>query len=225
MLENPEFFSVAQGTDKPLLAGGRFEMNAAADAAAPSLINVVAHATDITIPESGPITSRPFMADFSAVLHDINVHAPQLLSTQLRDWQSRGGHLEVAQARIQQNDSLATGTGQLHLNANGRIEGSLRVSAGGVYERLAQSYIRDGQSGAREREQLAQSVLGKPRVFTRSLEIVQPKQSGGTAAPGGNRKRQQAPPQDVVNLQVPIRIVDGEVLLGSSGLGMIPPLF
>jgi hypothetical protein len=223
MLENLEFYSVAQGTDKPVLAGGRLELNATA--AGPSLINIVARATDITIPDGDPITSRPFVADVSAVLRSADVQPPQMLSARLRDWQSRGGVLEVAQARIQQNDSLATGAGQLYLNASGRVEGTLRVSAGGVYERLAQSYIRDDQSGAREREQLAQSILGEPRVYTRSLGAPRPKQSGGTTAPPSERKRQQVPSQDVVNLQVPIRIVDGAVLLGSSDLGKIPPLF
>jgi hypothetical protein len=223
LLENPEFYSVAQGTDKPLLAGSRLELNATS--AGPALINIVAHATDITIADGGPITSRPFMADVLAVLRGADVQAPQILSERLRDWQSRGGLLEVAQARIQQNESLATGAGQLHLNASGRVEGTLRVSAGGVYGRLAQSYIRDGQSGAREREQLAQSVLGEPRVHTRSLDSAQPEQSGGTAAPPSERKRRQAPLQGLVNLQVPVRIVDGEVLLGSSDLGKIPPLF
>jgi hypothetical protein len=223
LLENPEFYSVTQGTDKPLLAGGRLELNATA--AGPSLINIIAHATNITIPDGGPITSRPFMADVLAVMRGADVQAPQMLSAHLRDWQSRGGLLEVAQARIQQNDSFATGAGQLHLNDSGRIEGTLRVSAGGLYERLAQSYMRGGQSGAGEREQLAQSALGEPRVHTRSLDSARPEQSGGTAAPPSERKRQQVPLQGVVNLQVPIRIVDGAVLLGSSVLGKIPPLF
>jgi hypothetical protein len=222
VLDNAEFYRVAQGTDKPLLAGSRLELNATA--ADPSLINIVAHATDVSIPDGGPITSRPFVADISAVLHNVENRAPQILSARLRDWQSNGGHLEVAQARIQQGDSLATGAGQLRLNASGRVEGTLRVSAGGLYEQLAQSYIRDGQSGAHERERLTQSVLGEPRVHTRSLGSPQSEQPVDATAPRGEQQ-QVLPPQRIGNLQIPIRIVDGAVLLGSSNLGEIPPLF
>lgn len=224
VLDNPEFYRVAQGGDKPLLAGGRLEFNATATGA--SVINIAAHAIDVSIPEGGPITSRPFVADISAVLHDVDNRTPQMFAARLRDWQSRGGRLEVAQARIQQGDALATGAGEIRLSDSGRVEGALRVSAAGLYERLAQSYIRDGQSGGRERERLAQSSLGGARIHTRSLGAPQSDQAADRqAAPRGDRQRQQAMPQQIGNREIPIRFVDGTVFLGSTGLGEIPPLF
>jgi hypothetical protein len=222
VLDNAEFYRVAQGTDKPMLAGGRLEINATASAG--SVINVAAHGVDVSIPDGGPVVSRPFVADITAVLRDFDHRAPQLLSARLRDWQARGGRLDVASARIQQGDALATGTGQLGLSNNGRIEGALRVSAAGPYEQLAQSYIRDGQSGAQERERLAQSFLGGARTHTRSLGSPQSDDPGRKAGPV-ERQRQNATRQQAGNLQVPIRFVDGAVYLGSTDLGEIPPLF
>jgi hypothetical protein len=219
VLDNPQIDRVGNGDDKPVLAGGRLELTASA--AGPSLIDIAAHAVDVSIPDGGPITSRPFVADISAVLHDFGADSPEMLSERLRDWQSRGGHLEVAQARLQQGDALAIGAGQIRLGVNGRVEGTLRVSAAGPYERLAQSYIRDGRSGARQREQLAQSFLGDRRVRTRSLGA--PQEDHLTAAPG-ERQNPTAMSQ-AGNLQIPIRIVNGTVYLGSTGLGEIPPLF
>ncbi len=222
VLDNAEFYRVAQGTDKPVLAGGRFEINATASAG--SVINVAAHGVDVSIPDGGPIVSRPFVADIAAVLHDFDHRSPQLLSARLRDWQARGGRLEVASARIQQGDALATGAGQLSLSNNGRVEGALRVKAAGPYGQLAQSYIRDGQSGARERERLAQSFLGGARTHTRSLGAPQSDQPGRNAGPL-ERERQDTARQQAGNLQIPIRFVDGAVYLGSTDLGEIPPLF
>ncbi len=214
VLDNAEFNRVGQGSDKPLLAGSRIELNATAASA--KVINVAARAIDVSIPDGGPITSRPFVADISAVLHDFAGGTPQMLADRLRDWQARGGHLEIASARIQQGDALATGTGQLALSADGTVEGSLRVSTAGPYEQLAQSYIRDGRSGAHKREQLAQSFLGRARIQTRSL---------GAPASELPTEKQQAMPQQAGNLQLPIRFVDGAVILGATNLGEIPPLF
>jgi hypothetical protein len=224
VLDNPEFYRLVQGTNEHVLAGSRLEFNATAIGA--SIIDIAAHAVDMSIPEGGPITSRPFVADISATLHDVDNRTPQMFYARLRDWQSRGGRLEVAAARIQQGDALVTGAGEIRLSDSGRVEGALRVSAAGLYQRLAQSYIRDGRSGARERERLAQSVLGGPKINTRSLGTPQSDQPADReAGPRGERQRQQLMPPEVGNLEIPIRFMDGAVFLGSTGLGKIPPLF
>ena len=223
VLDNPEFYRTAAGADRPLVAGGRVELDATA--AGPALINIAAHAVDVSIPDGGSIMSRPFVADLSAVLHDAGQGAPQLLAQRLREWQSGGGHLEIAEIRIQQGDSTATGAGQIRLSANGRVDGDLRVSTAGLYERLAQSYIRDGQSGARERERLAQSALGGPRIHTRSLGEPESEQ-GADRKPRDERQRKQLlAPQGVGNLEIPIRFANGTVLLGRTDVGELPPLF
>ena len=222
VVDNPEVFRVAQGSDEHVMAGSRLEFNATASAG--SIINIAAHAIDVSIPDSGPITSRPFVADVSATLHDVDNRTPQKLSARARDWQSRGGHLEVAEARIQQGEAVASGAGQIRLSDSGGIEGALRVSTVGLYQRLAQSFVRDGQSGARERERLAQSSLGAPRIYTRSLGAPQSDQPAKDASPRGERPRQQVPPP-AGNQELPIRFMDGAVFVGSTGLGKIPPLF
>ncbi len=212
VFNNAEFDSVGHGRDTPLLAGGRIELNATPTAT--RSINVAAHAVDVSIPDGGPITSRPFTAEVAAVLRDFGSATPQMLSERLRDWQSRGGRLEVASARIQQDDALATGAGQLGLSPDGQVEGALRVHTSGPYERLAQSYIDDGRSGAGKREQLAESFLGQPRIVTRSL-----------GAPPTKSARKQLAPQAPGSQQIPIRFLNGAVILGNTNLGAIPPLF
>jgi hypothetical protein len=205
-----------------VMAGSRLEFSATASAG--SVINIAAHGVDVSIPDSGPITSRPFVADILATLHDVDNRTPQKLSARVRDWQTRGGHLEVAEARIQQGEAVASGAGQIRLSDSGQIEGGLRVSTVGLYQRLAQSFIRDGQSGARERERLAQSSLGAPRIYTRSLGSPQSDQPGKDASPRGERPRLQVTPQAGLQ-ELPIRFSDGAIFVGSTGLGRIPPLF
>lgn len=223
VLDNPEVFRVAQGTDEHVMAGSRLEFSATASAG--SIINIAAHGVDVSIPNSGPITSRPFVADVLATLHDVDNRTPQMLSARVRDWQSRGGHLEVAEARLQQGEAVASGTGEIRLSDSGRFDGVLHVSTVGLYQRLAVSFIRDGQSGARERERLAQSTLGAPRIYTRSLGAPQSEQPGTDAGPRGERPKQQVPPPQTGDQELPIRFSDGAVFVGSTGLGRIPPLF
>jgi hypothetical protein len=223
VLDNPEVFRVARGTDEHVMAGSRLEFNATASGG--SVIDIAAHGVDISIPNTGPITSRPFVADISATLHDVDNRTPKNLSARVRDWQSRGGHLEVAEARIQQGEAIASGVGQIRLSDSGQIEGGLRVSTLGLYQQLAQSFMRDGQSGARERERLAQSVLGAPRIYTRSLGAPQSEQPANRiSGPRDERPRQKIMPQ-AGNQQLPIRFSDGAVSVGSTSLGKIPPLF
>ncbi len=117
-------------------------------------------------------------------------------------------------------------TGRVRPSERGRVEGALRVNTAGLYQRLAQSYIRDGQSGARERERLAQAVRGGPRTHTRSLGNPQLDQSADRDAGRSSvRQRQPVLPQPVGNLEISIRFEDGAVFLDSTGLGKIPPLF
>jgi Uncharacterized protein conserved in bacteria (DUF2125) len=168
------------------------------------------------VPQGGPITSRPFVANIAAVLRNPGAQSGQSLAETLRDWQSRGGHIDVAEARIQQGDALATGSGHVGLNLNGGVEGSVHLDASGPYRQLAQSYLRDGNTGAREREQLAQAYFGQPRVQTRSLGA-----SPDAPAPA----RPLLAPTQGGKLEIPIRFVNGAVYLGSTGLGAIPPLF
>lgn len=224
VLDNPEFNRLAQGSDEHVLAGSRLELSATAVGA--SVVNIVARAVNVSVAQGDLITSRPFVADISAAIYDVDNQTPHMFFTRLRDWQSRGGRLEVQEARIQQGDELATGAGQIRLSASGQLEGGLRVNTTGLYARLAQSYIRDGKSGARERERLAQSFLGGPRIHTRSLGSSQSDRSADREAGlRGERDRQQAMPPQVGNLEIPIRIIDGTVYLGSTGLGKLPPFF
>jgi hypothetical protein len=216
VLDNPEIYRVASGKDKPLLAGGRLELDA--NTTSGSDINIAAHAIDVSVPEGGPITSRPFVANIAAILRNPGAKSAQSLAETLQDWQSRGGHIDVAEARIQQGDAVATGSGHIGLNLNGGLEGSVHLDASGPYRQLAQSYLRDGNSGAHEREQMAQAYLGQPRVQTRSL-------GGSPEAPAPVRPQPLLKPAQGAKLDIPIRFVNGAVYLGSTGLGAIPPLF
>jgi hypothetical protein len=224
LLDNPDFYRVTQGADEHFLLGGRLELDATAAGA--SVINIAVRAFDVSIPEGGPIVSRPFAAELSAALHNVEGRTPQLFSTRLRDWQARGGRLEVAELRIQQGDSLAIGAGQLRLNDSGHLDGALHMSAAGLYERIARSYILDGGSGARERERLAQTDLGGANIQTRSLANPQSDQATDRdAGLGRERQRQPTMPRQAGSFEIPIRFRDGAVFLGSTDLGNVPPLF
>jgi hypothetical protein len=212
-LDEPTFSRLSGDNKKPVLVGGRLELGAVP--AGISGIKIVAHATGVSFPEGDPITAQPFLADISAVLRNLP-KSPARLAVLLHDWQSRGGSLEVTEARIQQGDAVAIGAGQLRLNDAGRIEGALSVAATDTYQQLARTYSLDAKSGTRERERIAQSLPADSRSRSRSL---------GTPETAQPADRPQTMQRQAGKMDIPIRFVDGRVYLEFTPIGEIAPLF
>jgi len=220
-LDEPTFSRLSRGSKEPVFVGGRLEFGAAP--AGISDIKIVAHATGVSFPEGDPITAQPFLADISAVLRNLP-KSPERLAVLLHNWQSRGGSLEVIEARIQQGDAVAMGTGQLRLNDAGRIEGVLSVAATDTYQQLARTYSLDAKSGTRERERIAQSLLSDSRSQSRSLGTPETAQPADRRS-ADERYRPQTMQRQAEKMEIPIRFVDGRVYLEFTPIGEIAPLF
>jgi hypothetical protein len=224
VLDDPEFYRVMRGSQEALLAGGRLELDAkAAEDANGRVYNIAAQARDMSLPNGGLITSRPFVADVSAVLRDSGASASNL-AARLRDWQRAGGRLDIAKAQLEQGGAVATGSGQIALNDNGQLQGALQVSTGGAYAQLAQSFLRDGQGGARERERVAQAYLGTPRI-NRSLGGPQTEKELAARRPAAQPKPQPQPQPPQGKYEIPIRFDNGTVYFGTTPLAEMPALF
>ncbi len=109
--------------------------NAASRAEVPAF-DIVSRLVNAVVPSVPGFSARPFNAEASAVLRGLRDLVPKPVAMRLREWQAAGGRLEIAQARMQQGEALATAKGDVGLSANGRLDGTLTLALVG-FEDLA----------------------------------------------------------------------------------------
>jgi len=105
-------------------------------AASKPVIEMVLRLTAATAPELHPAASQPIDADITAVLYGLNDFGPKPWPMRFARFRSRVAHRHHAGAGAQ-GDTIAVGTGTLSLNANGRLEGQLRVTVAEIEPFLA----------------------------------------------------------------------------------------
>src|SRR5215467_7190821 len=103
---------------------GRIAEGSAADKPAIEIALLLNHATAPTLHQA---TALPIDADVTAVLRGLNDFSPKPWPARFREMQAADGRIDITKARVQQGDIRATGSGTLWINANGRLEGELRV--------------------------------------------------------------------------------------------------
>ena len=99
-----------------------------------------------------PVAARPIDADVVAVLRGIDDIAPKPWPVRFKEWQARGGQIEITNARLVQDDMLAVGAGTLKLTARGALDGNLQVTVVGIEKVLKmfdiERIMSEGQIGA-----------------------------------------------------------------------------
>ena len=123
------------------------------------VIEIVTRLTRAAAPTLHPAASHPLDADITAVLRGLNDFSPKPWPARFREIQAAGGRIDITQARVQQGETIAVGSGSLSLNANGRLDGQLRVTVAGLEPFLAslnaqqtvQTFAGHGQGRRRAR--------------------------------------------------------------------------
>jgi len=162
-------------------------------------------------------------AEIAAVLRGLKDFAPKPWTEWLRDIARANGRLEITKARLRQGETVALASGELGLNARGRLNGQLRMTIANLEKLLA--------------------ALGLERFLTRpaSGQLDAALSALDRLSPGlGNLMRQNAGPAVAAGLgalgqptelegkrafTLPLRFADGEASFGPIPLGMTPPLF
>jgi hypothetical protein len=166
--------------------------------------------------------AQPFDADVLAVLHGLKDFAPKPLAARLREWQADGGKLEVQSARLAQGDALATSTGVLALTPQGRLDGTLKLSAAGLERYLPT--MGEGRGGALGLDRAAPALNAIERAvpgLSVRLAPQQPNLQAGLLALLG----QPADIEGKKGVTVPVRFTDGNASFGPIPLGQVPALF
>jgi hypothetical protein len=185
------------------------------------VIEVAVQIDQGTAPNLHPAAATPINADITALLRGLNDFAPKSWPVRFREMQAAGGRIDITKARVQQGEILAIGEGALSLNANGRLEGELRITMAGLEQFLA-------AIGAQQRVQTSPNtdrLAGALDRLAPGLGDVARQQAGANISLGINMLGEQTTLEGKRAVMLPLRFKDGAVYLGPIPIGDTPALF
>ena len=165
----------------------------------------------------GALAAKPIDADIAGTLRGLDDLSPKPWPAWFKEWQTRGGELEIDKARLAEQDVIAVGAGALKLTARGGLDGTLRVTVVGIEKILKMLDIdrmmTEGQVGA--------TFNALDRLIPGLGGVARQSAAPGLIAALGERTELEGKPA----VAFPIRFDDGTVFLGPFQVGVVPPLF
>ena len=224
VFERPVVDRVSNGNPQHLLVAKHIEIHGRiieGSAANKPVIQIALQLEQTSAPGLHPAAETPVNADITGVLRGLNDFAPKPWPVRLRELQAAGGQIDITQARLQQGETIAVGSGSLSLNANGRLEGQLRVTVAGIEPFL-------NSIGAQRMMQASPTVDKLSGALDRllpGLGNVARQQAGANIAAGINLLGEQTTLEGKRAVVLPLRFDDGRILLGPIPIGNAPALF
>jgi len=202
---------------KRLEVHGRMAEGSASDN---PVIDVGLRAIAASAPELHPIAAAPLNAEVSATVRGLADFAPKPWPMRFRELQQRGGRIDIVNARVQQGEVIAVSSGSLGLTESGNLDGQLMMTVVNLEHVLKQldleAIISKGRVG---------STIDKLDKLLPGLGNIARKNAGPGILAGldvlGKRTTLEGKPA----VSVPLRFVDGRVMLGPLPVGRTPPLF
>jgi hypothetical protein len=165
----------------------------------------------------GALAAKPIDADIAGTLRGLDDLSPKPWPARFKEWQTRGGELEIDKARLAEQDVIAVGAGALKLTARGGLDGTLRVTVVGIEKILKMLDIdrmmTEGQVGA--------TFNALDRLIPGLGGVARQSAAPSLIAALGERTELEGKPA----VAFPIRFDDGTVFLGPFQVGVVPPLF
>jgi hypothetical protein len=189
-----------------------------------------------SIQDVHPVLLAPFDADIRTRLTGLRDLAAKPWPERLRELQADGGKIEIAQARVQQGDLLASGAGVLGLSANGRLDGELQMTVAGLEtivpalgidklleNGVPQSALDKVAPGISAQD--VNSLIGSLDRMIPGLTKVVRQNAGVGVAAGINSLGTESTLEGRKARSFPLRFVDGAVYLGPLKVAQTPPLY
>ena len=196
-LEAPKLDEAREGIPRPLGNAKHAELHGrlspGSDPANP-VFELAASMQEAVVAIPG-FSSAPMAGEGSAVVRGLNDLSPKPWPARLREWQRAGGRMEITRLRLTRGDTVAVATGDLGLTAEGRLEGTLNITATGI-------------------EPVAELLLGPTEARAQAAIFAGLRLLGGRAELEGKRA-----------VALPLRFRDGKATLGPVPVGTVPPLF
>ena len=224
VFNEPALDRIGGGTRQTVLRAKHLEIHgriAEGSVAENPVIEAALQFEGASLPELHPATAAPMDGEIIALLRGLHDFSPKPWPVRFREIQTAGGRIDITQARVQQGDILAVGSGSLSLNANGRLEGQLRVTIAGLDQFLdkigAQRIVQNSSTMDR--------VAGALDRLAPGLGGLARQQAGQNVSAGINLIGEQTTLEGRRAVAVPLRFSDGAAFLGPVPLGKTPALF
>jgi hypothetical protein len=227
VMDNPVFDRT--GTPAERIASGKHaEFHARMVSGAPDdkpVIDISANLVAVAAPALGPFLAQPTDADIDINLTGLKDLSPKPWPVRFREIYESGGFIDMRTLRLRQAEWQAAGAGRLKLTANGKLDGTLRVTIAGLEKLLQQlgvDYLSRPSAGS-EKVGAALDALDRmvPGLGAIAREKAAPAIGAGVAAMIGEPAELQG--RKAVTL--PLRFSDGEAFLGPIRIGQSKPLF
>jgi hypothetical protein len=193
------------------------------------VIEANAQAAAALAPRFHPLLAQPLEGEIDAVMRGFKDFSPKPWSVLFRELQAAGGGIEIKALHIARSDAIVAGAGALTINANGRLEGELKVTIAGVEnivpllgvdQIIGQGIDRlTGGPGSS-----AQGLGMLDRLLPGLGGVVRENSSAGlteTIKRMGEPTKLEGKPA----VALPLRVADGIVYVGIIPVASVPPLF
>jgi hypothetical protein len=213
----------ADGASAPVFKADHVELHGRRLEGSPAdnpAVDLVLRLAAASAPELHPILAQPLDADVTGVLSGVADVAPKPWPVLFRQWQARGGSLQISKARVQQGDVIAVGEGTLSLTPRGGLNGRMQVTVVGLAKVLQELGINQIASQG----DIGSALDALDRVLPGLGSIARQNAGAGIVA-GLGAFGQSTTLEGKPAVTVPLRFDDGDVSLGPIRIGRAPPLF
>jgi hypothetical protein len=163
------------------------------------------------------LAATPIDVEITATLRGVDDISPKPWPLWFKGWQARDGAVAIDNARLAQQDVIATGAGALKLTPRGGLDGELQVTVVGIAKVLKMfdidRILSEGQIGA--------TFNALDRLVPGLGDVARQNAAPGLIAALGERTTLEGKPA----VAFPVRFVDGAIFLGPFQVGVVPPLF
>jgi hypothetical protein len=215
---------VSGGSPQAVLRAKHFELHgriAEGSVHSNPVVETVLRLNGATAEALHPAAATPVDADITMVLRGLKDFTPKSWPDRFREIQAAGGGIEITQARLVQGESLAVGSGGLKVNANGRLDGELRVTVAGLEAFL-------NAIGAQQMVQQSPTVDRLAGALDRvmpGLGGMARQQASANIGAGINLLGQPATLEGKRAVTLPLKFNDGAIYLGPIPVGKAPAVF
>lgn len=219
--------AVARASGESLFKADRFDLDGrlvSGSVYSNPVIEIVLKLAQASAPSWHQAAAMPVNADITATLRGLKDFAPKPWPDRFRELQAAGGRIDIANARLQQRDTIALASGSLGLSPSGRLDGQLRLTVANL-EAFLPTLGLDQMLSQEQASAQVNSAFGALDRLIPGLGNVARKNAGPAILAGVNLMGQPTELEGKRAVMLPLRFDDGMVSLGPLKLGAVPPLF
>jgi len=224
VFDEPVVKLVNGDSQRSLLRAGHVEVHGwiiGGSAADNPVIQIALQMVRASAPAFHPAAVPPVDADVTAVMRGLGDFSPKPWDERFRELQRRGGRIDITEARVQQGDTVAIGSGSLSIDPNGQLSGELDVTIAGL-----ESFLRAIDAPRMvQRSPNMDKVAGMLDRLSPGLGDVAREQAGANLSAGIGMLGRPAELEGRQAVTLPLRLKDGTAYLGPIPLGPTPALF